>query len=226
MSNDLSVNDNPFDPASTDWSPTTIPLDQVVELGLRKLALELAVWRPAKIVQIKGNGRVDIEILLQAKYIKSSIPFTLPTIQDALVSFPQGADYYIKPPMAVGDTGIALFCDRSLDEWSVQGGTVFPNDPRTHNISDCVFIPGVYPFNAQVADSSTDMVLKNKDAEIRLQKAGKFKIKNNSQELIQNLISALQTLSTASTLTGGPFIPSVVAALNEVISNLQTLEGS
>ena len=32
--------------------------------------------------------------------------------------------------MKIGDTGIALFCERSLDVWGVQGGLVDPKDAR------------------------------------------------------------------------------------------------
>jgi hypothetical protein len=227
-STDLQVFDNPYDPTVQDFQQKTLPLDQIVELGLRKVELRLNVWRPAKIVNVKGNGRVDLEILLQSRYINNPKPFTLPTIQDALVCLVQGSDYYSEPPMAVGDTGIALFCDRSLDQWSVQGGTVYDPNPRLHHLSDCVFIPGVYPFSAQIQDSTTDWVFNTGNAQIRLLKNGNVLLGGKSAAnplvlgdvlvngltdmvtALNNLESAMMTLNTA-TMTfanaiGGPAI--------------------
>lgn len=228
-STDLQVNDNPYDPNTSDFQTTTPPMDEVIRTAMRNLSLNLNVWRPAKITNVKGSGRVDIEIQLQAKYIKGDAPFTIPTIQDCLVGFMQGADYSIKPPIAVGDVGIALFCDRSLDSWSVQGGLVYPNDARTHHLSDCVFIPGISPFNAQVKGKPTDLVMTNGDSQVTLQKDGKILIKNKSQELIDlvsQLVDALATQTFTLTMLGPqPFIASTITLLNQIKANLATLKG-
>ena len=45
-----------------------------------------------------------------------------------------------------GETGLAVICDRALDEWKATGlaGTT-PADPRRFDVSDAVFLPGVSP---------------------------------------------------------------------------------
>jgi hypothetical protein len=171
---DLQQYDNPYDPSTQDFQPQTLPLDELIALGLRKLELRLNVWRPAQVVNVRGNGRVDVQVLLQGQYINNPTPFNLPVIQDCLVNHLRGNDYYDRPPIAVGDTGIAMFCDRSLDAWSVQGGMVFPNDPRAHTLSDCAFVPGLYPFNNQIIDTTTDLVRNNGLSNLRMRKDGGF----------------------------------------------------
>lgn len=235
MSDDTQVVDRPYDPTSRDYQPQTLPLDQLFELAMRKLELRLNVWRPATVLAVKGTGKVDLQIQLQAKYVTDDAPVTLPTIQDALVCQPRGAGYYIKLPVKVGDTGIALFCDRSLDSWSVQGGTVFPNDTRTHDLSDCVFIPGLYPFNNQIQDTTDDLIVKNGNAEMHIQSAGTFLIKNPQNEafaVIDRLmanVDMLYQILTSETFTNTmlgpqPFIASTISALNDAKSDLESVK--
>lgn len=51
-------------------------------------------------------------------------------------------------PVAVGDTGLLIFSDRSLDVWLATGGIVDPGDDRRHALSDAVFVPGLRPFSS------------------------------------------------------------------------------
>jgi len=64
-------------------------------------------------------------------------------------SVPSGAD--LVTPVAVGDTGLLVFCDGSLDVWLSKGGLVDPLDDRHHALSDAVFIPGLRPFSNPVS---------------------------------------------------------------------------
>lgn len=64
-------------------------------------------------------------------------------------SVPSGADLVV--PVAVGTTGLLVFCDDSLDVWLSKGGLVDPLDDRHHALSDAVFIPGLRPFSNPVS---------------------------------------------------------------------------
>lgn len=225
MGDFLETFDNPYDPNKQDLEPQTLPIDEVFKRAINTALLRMHTWLPAKVVALRGPQKVDIQPLLQTRYVTNQV-VTLPPIQNVMVVMTMGADYSIKVPVAVGDTGIALFCERSLDVWSVSGGVVDPADTRHHDMTDAVFIPGLYPFAAQLTDQTTDLVITNGDAQFRVQKDGKFAVKNKSQELIANLVRLVTALSTASTVVGGPFIPSVVTELNTIIANLQSLEGS
>lgn len=218
---------NPYDPNSQDFTPETKPLDKIISEAIESAFLMKNVWMPAKVVAVKGNQKVDIQILLQSRYMDGTI-ITPPPIQNVMVSMPMGADYSIKLPITVGDTGLAFFCDRSLDNWSVQGGIVDPQDNRNHDISDPVFVPGLYPFNEQTEDDTTDLVMTNGDAKARLQKTGKFVFTNGSEELLQILDDLLDTLINNTytlTLIGAePFVASTRLLLTEIRLRLDELK--
>jgi hypothetical protein len=79
-----------------------------------------------------------------------------PVIPNVPVQFPQGGGYRITFPLAVGDTGLLLFSDVSLDVWLSQGGEVDPLDDRRFDLSDGVFLPGVRSFANALTDASAD----------------------------------------------------------------------
>jgi hypothetical protein len=218
---------NPFDPGTPDFQPETLPLDEIIRQAVAAAIMQMRVHLPGKIVAIRGNQKVDVQPLLQTRYINGDV-VNLPVIQNVMVQMPVGANYSIKLPIAVGDTGSLLFCDRSLDVWaSGKGGIVDPQDARTHDISDPVFTPGLVPFANQTTDSTSDLVVTNGNAQLRLNATGGFKLQNTSknQELINILTTLVQTLSTASTVVGGPFTPDVVQTLTTMVQNLQALQG-
>lgn len=71
-----------------------------------------------------------------------------------------------------------------------------------HDITDAVFFPGVVPFSKQTTDTTTDMVLTNGLAVLRLQKLGKFKITNGAQELIDLIEKLLDQVNIIATALG------------------------
>lgn len=221
--------DNPYNPNSQDYGGDTPPLDVIIRDAMTAASQKLNVWLPAQVVNIRGNQKVDIQLMLKRKYTNGQL-VTLPPIQNVMVGMPMGQNYSIKLPIDVGDTGMALFCDRSLDVWSVQGGVVDPGDIRQHDLSDPVFIPGLVPFSGQTQDSTTDMVLKNGSAELHLQRAGTFLIKNTSNELLDLLDQLLDLLAnntfTNTELGPQPFIAGTVTVINQIKTKLDTLKGS
>lgn len=234
---DLQVYGNPYDPNTQDFEPQTKPLDAIIRNAITAAGLErFNVWRPAKVTAKKGSQKVDLQILFQRMYVDGDAPVTLPEIQDVMVVMPSGQNYSIRLPVSVGDTGIALFCDRSLDKWSVSGGTLDPVDTRTHAITDAVFIPGLYPFSTQIDDgTSTDLILTNGDSQVFIETNGKFKIKNKSNEMfdvmdqvLANIDSLYDTLAnqafTMTLLGPQPFIASTVTLLTNLRTSFDQLK--
>lgn len=221
---DNQVYDNPYDDRNPDWSEQTPPMDQVIREAIRAAMLDVFFMRPAVVTKVHGNQKVDVQVLLKRVYTNGTA-VNLAPIQNVMVSMPTGEGWSIKYPISVGCKGMAIFCDRSLDKWSnSDGGFVDPVDTRAHDLSDPVFVPGLVPFAQQTTDTTDDIVLTNGDAELHLAKEGKFKLKGaGGQELLNNLVNLVDTLSTASTVAGGPFIPSVVTLLNTIKANLQQI---
>lgn len=185
--------DQPYDQATDSRSSQTQPIDSIIKEAIDAAMRDLHTWLPSQIVAVNGNQSVDIQPLLKRKY-KDGTVVDLPVIRGVMVIVPRGQDYWVKLPIAVGDTGIALFCERSLDNWSVSGGSVDPQDTRTHDLSDPVFIPGLNPASEQVTGDATDLVIHNGIAEIQAKKDGTFKVKNNTNELLDLLSQTLQAI--------------------------------
>lgn len=166
---------NPFSTTTDDNEPSTKPLDEIIRRAVDVGIMLSHFAFPAKIVAISSDQTVDVQHCIQALY-KNGDPLVLPVIQKIPVIMPMGADYSIRLPIAVGDTGYCLVADRSLDVWlASEGGVVDPSDSRVHDLVDAVFIPGLAPTSKQLSVGGTDMVLKNGACKVTLQKDGTFK---------------------------------------------------
>lgn len=232
---------DPYDPQSQDFTPETQPMDSVIKSAIEAAFLRKHVWMPARVAVVRGNQRVDLQVLLKGRYVDGQ-EIVHPPIQNAMVSMPMGADYSIKLPVAVGDIGIALFCDRSLDVWSASNGEIVdPADTRNHDFSDPVFIPGLYPFAQQTTDNTTDLVITNGIAKLKVQKAGTFIAENDENELLDLLtqitdqarfLSETLSTDTVNTWTGPTQLNAfetyalIATTLQDLLDKLETLKGT
>ena len=224
---------NPYDPNSVNPQPETPPLDEIIRQFVRSQMSLLRVCFPAQIVTVKGNQKVDVQPLIQSTLINGAVK-TIPPVQNCLVSMPMGAMYSIKLPIAVGDTGWCVVCDRSLDAWAYSsGGLVNPQDSRAHDMNDSIFIPGLVPFTQQTSDTTTDLVITNGAAKAKVQASGKFAFTNGTNELLSvldqvltQLITLNDTLSkdTVNTIFG-PMQLNMFSTYTTIKSELQTLQG-
>lgn len=228
-----------FDPALPDDDEQTLPLDEIIREAIDARTLALRVCLPAKVQAVTGEQKVDVQPLLKVRYTTAADPEDPSIIQNVPVSMPMGAQWSIKCPVAVGDLGLLLFCDRSMDAFLDSDGasTVDPNDARQHHISDPIFIPGLVPFGSQTQDGTTDLVLTNGQAQARILANGKHQLKNGSQELLSlmdQLIQATTSIISAVTTapfslpaaTGSPVVlsPAVLAALLQANTTLSTIQ--
>lgn len=230
MSPYLDPNSNPYDSANQDPTPDTKPLDEIIRMAIAQALLQLRVHLPGQVVKVRGNQLVDVQILLQTRYTDGKVK-TIPPLQNVLVGSPTGQNWSIKYPIAVGDIGNLFFCDRSLDVWSAgNGGIVDPQDSRTHDITDAIFVPGLVTISTQTTDDTNDMILTNGYAQVRMNPAGTFQMMNlaNGQELFANLTQLLTVLTTktfTNTMLGPqPFIASTITLLNQILENLESLQ--
>lgn len=231
--------DNPFSDESQSHQSETPIFEQVLTNAIEARLLEVHTSLPCVITNVRSNSIVDIQPLLQRKYRDGSL-VKLPIIQNCPVSHPRGNDYWIKLPLSVNDKGTALFAERSLDNWLASGDFVDPNDHRLHHLTDAIFIPGLYPQNSVVAGDASDLVVNNGKSEIQFKKSGRFKIKNDTNELLDVLdqitaqLSALaQSLSVDTTNTVfGPMklnnfstYATIEGELDSLKAKLETLKG-
>jgi hypothetical protein len=234
---------NPYDPQAIDYAPETPSLGSVLQYALHQHSLHMRVALPCQIVAVHGNQLVDVQPLLMSRYTVTDRATPLPVLVNTLVAMPSGGDYGLRYPIAVGDLGYCIFCDRSLDVWaSGSGAQVDPQDSRSHDLTDGVFYPGLVPTNAQTQDTTSDLTLTNGAAQIRLEKTGRFVVKNNGQELFNlldeamanlgNLLTSLQQAVIMTPVGPGSFaavtqsqLASVQQTAAAIRANLSTLKG-
>lgn len=68
-----------------------------------------------------------------------------PILENVPVEWPGAGGCYIHFPMAAGDTGTLVFCERSISEWRAQGVASIPGDLRVHGLGSAIFRPGLRP---------------------------------------------------------------------------------
>lgn len=99
-----------------------------------------------------AKQQADVQPLIKVAHLDETgerVPATLPTIRNCPVQFPGGGGFVLIYPLAVGDTGLLIFSEASLDKWlSGAGAEVDPDIDLRHHLTDGIFIPGVRPFGA------------------------------------------------------------------------------
>ncbi len=221
--------DDLYQGTSDDFQNETRPLDEIIMQAISTAMVDVHTSLPAKVTVIRDTGYVDVQVMLKRKYTDGTL-VDIPVIQNVPVMTPRGATWWFKPPLEVGDLGRVIFCERSIDAWKAGDGstTIDPKDPRTFDLSDAVFEPGLYPISQKLPGNATDMVLHNDGATITLQKGGTFLIANDSNELLAVLGALVDTLISAKAITGigpQPLTPDTIAALQGVKTDLDTLTG-
>lgn len=181
--------------------------------------------------------------LLKRKYVGEELPVDLPTIANVTVCFPRMGPGHLRFPILPKMTGEIIFQERSIDKWSVGGGSVDPEDARRHNLSDATFWPGLVPNNDPIASTAaeTSLELKLKGSYIEILDNGKFKVKGNSEELFDLLVKTIDKMITLSNELGtkdktntifGPMQPNnflayqdLEVAFTELKTKMETLKG-
>ena len=109
------------------------------------------------------------------------------------------------------------------DAARVNHATFYRHYRDKHDLADAIFIPGLYPFAMQTTDATTDLVIQNGTAQIRVQKAGTFLIENDAQELFSILDDLASACSEIANSAGPTFN---AAAFTAIQSRIDALKGS
>ena len=96
---------------------------------------------PGVVTAVKGN-RVNVQPSLN-RALRDGRTESLPVVPNVPIWFPRGGGAAITWPVKAGDGCMLVFAERSLDEWKSGGGTVTPDDPRRHGLSDAVALVGL-----------------------------------------------------------------------------------
>jgi hypothetical protein len=187
-------------------------LAQILREAITAHLYDLHVCLPARVEKYDASKqKATIKPLLKKRYKQEDKDTELPVITDVPVQWPSaaGGSSYLHLPLAKGDLGMAIFCERSIDAWlQGKGQMVAPNDPRHHHLSDAVFVPGVRPFGASLNNTSAqNAVLQNGHMRMELAPDGKISIQGASQEFLTIVDSILNHLINAKVVTAMGAMP-------------------
>jgi hypothetical protein len=160
----------------------------------------LHVAMPATIESYEpAMQKASITINVKRKY-KDGSEDDYPVISGVPVAWPQGGGASLTMPLARGDRGLAIFCDRSLDRYLTTGSVAAPDDRRKHALSDAWFIPGGRPFVSPLMGiDAEDLILKFRMGEFRIKPSGRFVLQSAAtdlKELYDETLDLIQDLIT------------------------------
>ena len=120
---------------------------QVIEDAIEARLIDVHVALPGAVQKyVPTKQTADIELQLDRILPKADGTFvteSLPILQNIRVAFPGGGDFYVSFPLKVGDTGLVIFNEMSIDQWRSIGVVTSPGDIGRHTLTGGVFYPGL-----------------------------------------------------------------------------------
>lgn len=164
--------------------------------------------------------------------------YDLPDLVEVPVMQVYGGGGRLTFPMAPGDEGLVVFCDRNITEWKQRGSVgVPPTDSRKHDLSDGMFILGAWSkvrgadipmdgVNLKAKEGAEVMLndkaqMKTPDAEVTV--SDKVLVKNQATTLNAVLTELLTALKSWVDTRGDAPNPGTVAALEAVQAKVNQL---
>lgn len=119
---------------------------------------------------------VTVKPLLNKEYADGAIG-EAPILFDLPVIFPSAGGGLISFPIKQGDTGLAIFCQRSIDDWTYgDGSAVTPKSKQMHALNDGVFLPGLYTANTHLSPDPDNVQIKFSGSTITIKTDGVVEI--------------------------------------------------
>lgn len=136
-------------------------LEEIVKLGAESIRNEMRVQIPCRVLAYdEDKQRVTILPVIRFGRLDAAgdrETYLPEPIANVPVAFFSAGAYSLTFPIVAGQHGMAMFSDRSLDEWLATGNEdITPADPRRFDISDAVYFPGVASFASPVPSDGVD----------------------------------------------------------------------
>ena len=158
-------------------------LHEVLEAKLAEHQENIHTSLPAHIISYDpSTGMAQLQISI-SKMLPDGDVVDYPPLVNVPVKQMRGGGWFIHMPLNEFDTGIAHFCEKSIDDWVSTGGVVEPTDYRQHDISDAIFDHGISPKNNPIPLAhSEDFTMGAEDGSIviRLKRNGTAIVSNKS----------------------------------------------
>lgn len=164
---------------------------------------------PGKIIEYSATTQTArVQLLVREKYWNDGDETEAELIiPDVPVVFPASDDdVYVTLPVKAGTLGELSFADRTLEKWFDSDGNnsvSIGDNYGHHELEDAFFTPGLRPLKRALDNiSSSELVLRNEDTNVKLYNDGTIQVNNSSEELIQILMDLIDWLNIATVVTG------------------------
>jgi len=150
----------------------TPDLAEVLRSAVKAMQAQLHTSLPGRVLAYDATEqKADVQPLLRRPLVASDgtelDAESLPILHDVPVAFPRGGSgtgaFFLSWPLAAGDLVHLVFVEHSIDQWLATGPTasgempeVTPLNYRSHDLSDAVAYPGLYPRALSLPDADAD----------------------------------------------------------------------
>lgn len=141
----------------------TRAVDKLINRRLR----EVRTVTIGKVLAIASNGYVDVEPQIQlVRRDPESLEETaldIGRLNGIPIGYYKAGGMVLTLPTDIGDEGLLIISDRSLDVWKATGVKNPPTSPRLHDFSDAVFIPFPTSAGSAFQNYNTDAFVVGKE---------------------------------------------------------------
>ena len=178
--------------------------------------------QPAEVISINEQNTFNgqertVGIRLGVRRDLSGLSTKVPPLLYVPIVYPANKNFGMTWPISVGDTGLAVFSETSIDHWWLDeemGQVVNPRDIRMHEYTDAFFIPHVMQRAAarqcpEIDDEHLCVFAGQGDnqVKIKLKDDGTFCIETKNGEFLDVLTQALQAIATNPLAPNGALGP-------------------
>lgn len=144
-------------------------LPYVIEQIISRKLSEIHTCLPGKIVKYEyKTQKAQVQPLIKKQYLDEKEE-TLPIIVNVPVVWPRASKCSLTFPLLKDDYVMLLFSERAMEIFLSDGDIQLPGDTRQFHLSDCIAIPGLYPFcEDSLATNNTDCLWVYDETSIRL----------------------------------------------------------
>lgn len=139
----------------------------------------------------------------------------LPAMADVQVAHFRGNGMFAAMPLAQGDFGILLYCDRNHSQWRATGNQSDPGDLGLHTMSTALFIPAIFPDKSPIQNADANNLVigsdSNGSSRIVIKPGGEIDMGAAAAQFVamnEKVLSELNAIKTAfnsHTHTAGTF---------------------
>jgi hypothetical protein len=170
-----------------------------------------------------GTRKVSAKPAVRQK--KSGGEYTdMPVVHEVPVQYPSSSKAGLTFPLEKGDTGVLIFSQADIDAWCQRGGTQTPGSERHWDLTDAIFIPGVWPFSASKPEvEAGKIVMSYGNSAVKIGSKITIEGIGNLASLMGDLISAIAGIATTGSPAAHVLNPANIAQLNAIKAQFDAL---